>query len=148
MVEDKEIKTTISPFAVREGEIKTFDGQSCIIPNNIMDTSVIMNTNFTENVGNFLEVEIRYDQDIDKAISIMENLVYEHDLTLNNKDNTKVSISRFTQNGVVLKTTVWTKTLDANFKSCSELRLSLLKAFKEYGIVIPYNTVTIENRLG
>ena len=27
MVEDKEIKTTISPFAVREGEIKTFDGQ-------------------------------------------------------------------------------------------------------------------------
>ena len=27
MVEDNEIKTEISPFAVREGEIKTFDGK-------------------------------------------------------------------------------------------------------------------------
>jgi len=27
MVEDEEIKTTISPFAMREGEIKTFDGK-------------------------------------------------------------------------------------------------------------------------
>lgn len=27
MVEDNEIKTTVSPFAVREGEIKTFDGK-------------------------------------------------------------------------------------------------------------------------
>ena len=27
MVEDSEIKATISPFAVREGEIKVFDGK-------------------------------------------------------------------------------------------------------------------------
>ena len=27
MVEDSEIKTTVSPFAIREGEIKTFDGK-------------------------------------------------------------------------------------------------------------------------
>ena len=27
MVEDSEIKTEVSPFAIREGEIKTFDGK-------------------------------------------------------------------------------------------------------------------------
>ena len=27
MVEDEKIKTTVSPFAIREGEIKTFDGK-------------------------------------------------------------------------------------------------------------------------
>ena len=27
MVQDEEIKATVSPFAVREGEIKTFDGK-------------------------------------------------------------------------------------------------------------------------
>ena len=27
MVEDAQIKTTVSPFAIREGEIKTFDGK-------------------------------------------------------------------------------------------------------------------------
>ena len=28
MVEDNEIKAQVSPFAIREGEIKTFDGNS------------------------------------------------------------------------------------------------------------------------
>lgn len=27
MVEDEQIKTEVSPFAIREGEIKTFDGK-------------------------------------------------------------------------------------------------------------------------
>ena len=27
MIEDEEIKTQVSPFAIREGEIKTFDGK-------------------------------------------------------------------------------------------------------------------------
>ena len=27
MVEDKEIKATVSPFAIRPGEIKVFDGK-------------------------------------------------------------------------------------------------------------------------
>ena len=27
MVEDNQIKTDVSPFAIREGEIKTFDGK-------------------------------------------------------------------------------------------------------------------------
>lgn len=30
MVDDNEIKTEVSPFAVREGEIKTFDGKDRI----------------------------------------------------------------------------------------------------------------------
>jgi len=36
MVEDNEIKTEVSPFAIREGEIKTFDGKDriCIYESN------------------------------------------------------------------------------------------------------------------
>lgn len=30
MVEDSEIKTQVSPFAVRKGEVKTFDGKDRI----------------------------------------------------------------------------------------------------------------------
>ena len=30
MVEDAQIKTSVSPFAIREGEIKTFDGKDRI----------------------------------------------------------------------------------------------------------------------
>jgi len=36
MVEDSEIKTEVSPFAIREGEIKTFDGKDriCVYESN------------------------------------------------------------------------------------------------------------------
>ena len=33
MVEDSEIKTEVSPFAVRDGEVKTFDGKDRICIN-------------------------------------------------------------------------------------------------------------------
>ena len=45
---------------------------------------------------------------------------------------------------MALKTSVWTKTLDDNFKACSDLRMSLVKEFSESDITIPYQTITID----
>ena len=36
MVEDKEIKATVSPFAIRPGEIKVFDGKDGYVSMNQM----------------------------------------------------------------------------------------------------------------
>ena len=43
--------------------------------------------------------------------------------------------------GVALKTTVWTKTLDDNFQACSDIRIKLIEEFQKNNIVIPYQTV-------
>ena len=40
MVEDSEIKAQVSPFAIREGEVKTFDGK---------DRICIYKSNYTQN---------------------------------------------------------------------------------------------------
>lgn len=134
----------ITDITIRHTIIRTFDGQTAIVPNSVMDSSVIVNTNFTENVGNFLEIEVSYDSDVDKAIDIVKNLVVSHEKTLN--DNTMlVSASALTDNGVKLKTTIWTRTLDDNFRACSDLRRQILKEFGKNGIKIPYNTITIDN---
>ena len=133
----------ITDVTIRHTIIRTFDGQSAIIPNSVMDSSVIMNTNYTENVGNFLEIEISYGSNPDKAIDIMKRLILSHPLTINGED-TSIFVNRYTANGMVLKTSVWTKTLDDNFKACSDLRKSLVKEFAENSIIIPYQTITID----
>ena len=133
----------ITDVTIRHTIIRTFDGQSAIIPNSVMDSSVIMNTNYTENVGNFLEIEISYGSNPDKAIDIMKRLILSHPLTINGED-TAIFVNRYTANGMVLKTSVWTKTLDDNFKACSDLRKSLVKEFAENSIIIPYQTITID----
>ena len=38
MVEDSQIKTEVSPFAVRDGEVKTFDGKDRICFNKSNNT--------------------------------------------------------------------------------------------------------------
>lgn len=134
----------IMDVTIRHTVIRTFDGQSAIVPNNVMDNSVIVNTNYTANVGNFLEVEIAYDSDVDKACSIIKKLCIKHDLTLN-EAKMKVLVNRYTPNGVVLKTTVWTETLDDNFQACSDIRKQIIEEFAKNNVKIPYNTITISN---
>lgn len=134
----------VDDITIRHTIIRQYNGESCIVPNSIMDTAVVTNTNFIENVGNFLEVEIGYDADIKKAIQIMKKICAKNELTLNTEYNS-VYLKGYTQNGVVLKTTIWTKNLDDSFQACSDIRMSLIQAFKNSGIKIPYQTVTIQN---
>lgn len=132
----------VDDITIRHTIIRQYNGETCIVPNSIMDTAVVTNTNFIENVGNFLEIEVGYDADIKKAIQIIKKVCAKHELTLNTEYNS-VYLKGYTQNGVVLKTTIWTKNLDDSFQACSDIRLSLIQAFKNSGIKIPYQTVTV-----
>jgi len=132
----------VKDVTLRHTVIYQFNGESCIVPNSVMDTSVIINTNYTENIGNFVEVEIAYDADVEKAIQIMKKVCAEHTLTLNTEANA-VTASGYTQNGIVLKTTIWTENLNDSFQACSDIRIALVAEFRKNGIEIPYQTVTV-----
>lgn len=134
----------VQDITIRHTIIRQFNGESCIVPNSVMDASVITNTNYTENIGNFMEIEIGYSADIDKAMDIMQKICINHELTLNTESN-KVFIKGYTQNGMILKTTVWTKNLDDSFRACSDIRAVLVKEFQKNNIEIPYHTVTMCN---
>lgn len=132
----------VKDITIRHTVIQQFNGECCIIPNSVMDTSVITNTNFIENVGNFIEIEISYDSDIKKAIDEMQRVCVENELTLNTWEN-KVFIKAYSANGIILKTTVWTRNLNDSFQACSDIRATLVNEFKKKGITIPYQTVTV-----
>lgn len=134
----------VDDITIRHTIIRQYNGESCIVPNSVMDSSVITNTNFIENVGNFMEIEIGYDADIKEAIKIFRRISAKHPLTLNTEENS-IYVKGYTQNGVILKTTIWTRNLDDSFQACSDIRMDLVQAFKNRGIKIPYHTVTIHN---
>ena len=132
---------------IRQTVIRQFNGECCIVPNSIMDSAVIINANYTENVGNFIEVVISYESDIEKAISVMKEICAEHELVIDS-DKSSVTVSSFAADGVTLKTTIWTKNLNDSFRACSDIRASLVRAFQENGIEIPYHTVTVHHEAG
>ena len=73
----------VQDITIRHTIIRQFNGESCIVPNSVMDASVITNTNYTENIGNFMEIEIGYSADIDRAMDIMQKICINHELTVN-----------------------------------------------------------------
>lgn len=133
----------VKDMTLRHVVIEQYDGNTCIVPNSVIDSSVIINTNYLEHVGNFMEFEIAYDSDIEKAKHIIEKVCREEPLLLDT-DRTSIYVSRLTANGIVLKFTAWTKDLNESFTACSHIRQRVVEEFRKEGIEIPYQTVTVQ----
>ena len=135
----------VTDITLRHTIINQYNEESCIVPNSVMDSAVITNTNYTENIGNFMEITVGYDSDIPKAMELMKRICSGNMLTLNTMEN-KVFVKGYSADGVILKTTVWTKNLNDSFQACSEIRLALVQEYLNQGIEIPYQTVTVKSR--
>ena len=134
----------VKDMTIRHIVVDQYDGQSCIIPNSVIDNAVIVNTNYEGDVGNYMEFEIGYDSDLDKAKEILRNIYVNNKYTIR-KESLSIFLSRYTANGVVLKFTAWSKNLDDSYKACSEIREEVLKQFKLNSIDIPYNIINIKS---
>jgi len=135
----------VEDITVRHTIIRTFNHSKIIIPNSVLNKQVIENSSNTNSrVGNFLDVTISYESDLEKAIAILEELVAAHDKVLITEETpVKVSVRNLTDNGIDLRIQVWTTEVNDNFLACSDLRKSVLERFKESGIGIPYKTISI-----
>ena len=134
----------VQDMTVRHVVIAQYDGQTCIIPNSVVDQSVIINTNYTKQVGNFLFFEISYTSSIEKARELIYKNLAEEELVC--QKHPGILVSSVSSNGMILKFTVWTETVDENFIACSNLREHIVRDFMANGIEIPYNTVDVNMR--
>lgn len=134
----------VTDITMRHTIINQYNEESCIVPNSVMDSAVITNTNYTENIGNFMEITVGYDSDINMAMDLMKKICAENELTMNTMEN-KVFVKGYSADGVILKTTVWTRNLNDSFQACSEIRLALVQQYLKHGIEIPYQTVTVKS---
>jgi small-conductance mechanosensitive channel len=138
----------VEDITVRHTIIRTFNNSKIVIPNSVMNKQMIENNSSQDSrAGNFLDVVISYESDLDKAISILEELVSSHELVLITEQTpVAVTIRDLTDNGVALRVQVWTREVGENFKTCSDLRKSMLEKFKENNIEIPYKQVEVINK--
>ena len=69
MVEDEEIKTTISPFAMREGEIKTFDGKDGYVSMNQIINKI--------NIGHITDIHFKILELVNEFEFITSRQIYQ-----------------------------------------------------------------------
>lgn len=139
------ITGVIEDITVRHTIIRTFNHTKIVVPNSVLNKQVIENNSSSDSrVGNFLDVIISYDSDLNKAIQILTELVSSHELVLVSEETPiKVSVRDLTENGVSLRVQIWTEDVGSNFEACSDLRKSVLQSFKENNIEIPYKQIKV-----
>ena len=122
----------VEDITLRHTVIKCFNGVRTIIPNSIINKELIQNSDFnSDEAGNYFEIElpIDIDNDVNHIIENVKNVINNNELVLNKKDNL-VYVSKITKESIFIKTTIWTKTIDDNFRACSDIRIALLSLYK------------------
>lgn len=143
VIEEKNITGIIVDITLRHTVIQKYNNAMVIIPNSVMNTVVIENSSYNENmIANFLDVLVAYESDIDKAVEIVRKVVIKHKYFLPDYDPC-VLVRNLSVNGYNVRATVWTETISENFKACSDIRVEIKKCFDEAGIEIPYGHIKV-----
>ena len=139
----------VESITLRHTVIKTMTNTRITVPNAVLNKEIIENSNLVETMASYyVDVSISYESDVERARRIMADIVGSHPLYVDvrkNRSEEKVPVlmRAFESSGIALRARVWTKTVDDNFKACSDIRIELLRQFRNAGIEIPYTKIKI-----
>lgn len=144
------ISGIVEDMTVRHTVIRTYHNSRMIIPNSVINKAIVENSNYNNDyIGNYMEVSVSYESNLEQAIEVMRETIASYPLVVDirpdpsegNKVN--VAVKELGDDGIILKSTVWTKNIDDNFTACSDIRRLIKKNFDAVGISIPYRYVHV-----
>ncbi|MEX0812222.1 MAG: mechanosensitive ion channel family protein [Chitinophagales bacterium] len=144
---------TVEDITLRHTVIKSFENRRIVIPNSIISSETIVNSNLTdERMCNFIEFGISYDSDVDLAFKIICEEAMKHPNIIDGRSEedkangvpqiaTRVmSYGDFTVN---IRAYVWTQDFGKGFDLRTDLNKSVKARFDKEGIEIPFPYRTI-----
>ena len=138
------VEGTVEEINLFYTHLKTFDNKQVTIPNGNLSANVIINYSAKDVRRLDLQFEISYDEDANKVIEIISNVVNNHQLVLD-KPAPFVRVGAYEKSSTVIYTRVWVKTpeyWDANWDLLEQVR----KALNDNNIKIPYNKLEINTK--
>jgi len=145
----------VSEMNLRHTIITTYQNTSYIVPNSVMSSAIIDNSNFDKKLFGYpIDVSVAYDTDLEFAMSLMVKAITEHPEFVDPRSEADKKAGKpivtplcreFGNSGISLRCTMYTKDVSTSFRACSEVRIQLKKLFDENGITIPFTTIHFDN---
>ncbi|TVR82853.1 MAG: mechanosensitive ion channel family protein [Saprospirales bacterium] len=127
---------TVREVGIFQTIIHTFDNQKVYIPNGVITGGTITNISVTGELRTDWTFGIGYGDDIDKARSIIKNLLENHEAVIKEKP-IDIFVSELADSSVNFKVRCWTKT-EHKWPVYFYLIEEVKKAFDKEGVNIPY----------
>ena len=143
----------VEDITLRHTVINNFENKRIIIPNSVISSETVVNDSIHEKkICKWVEVGVSYDTDIDKAISIIQEVAAAHPSCIdnrtkaekkNNVPHIKVRHLRFGDFSQDLRAYVWTNDPLNAIQMHSDINIELKKRFDAEGVEIPFPYRTI-----
>jgi len=138
-----DITGIVEEITLRHTILKTFTNTRVVVPNATMNETIVENSDLIDCEANgYIDVEIAYDADIDKAMALLSGIIENHGSYIGEKP-VAVQVRALGESGVALRASMRTKNVNENFAACSDARYKILKEFAVNGIEIPYPHRTV-----
>jgi small conductance mechanosensitive channel len=150
---EKNITGTVTAVTIRNTTLKTYENSTLIIPNSVADSAIIENKNSgTDPYTRYMNITVAYDADIDLIRKIVCQVLAEtagvvDPRTVEQKAAgspiADVLVWDFLTGGMQIHFGISARTFGDSFGVFAEVREKLIKAFRQNGITIPYQTITL-----
>lgn len=131
----------VEDITLRHTVIKTYQNEIIYIPNSIVGSATIVNYTQEKSFSFPVEISVAYGTDMEKAMNIMADVIYEH--PLHHGPRPTVLCKNCGDSGITLRALVETRDFKDNPKSCSDVLVTLMERFAAEGIEIPYNRLVV-----
>ena len=136
VVKDRE--GIVRRISVRATEIETFDRASLIIPNSELVTGSVVNWTHRNSVGRLtIRVGVAYNADPERVLAILREVAARHPDVLEHPAAI-VTFENFGDSSLDFVLRVFLGDVMQSLRVQTELRVEILKAFRQAGIEIPY----------
>ena len=150
---DADITGTVEEIALRHTVIRTFENKRLVIPNSIINSSVIENSDYSDSkVCILLDVDITYESDAQKAMEIFADIIRSHPKYFDNRTNAekklnidepKIRIIKFDSSSIVLRGWIWAENTAAAVDIKSDILMSLKDRYAAENIDFAYPHMVI-----
>jgi len=130
------VSGTVASMNIASTTIKTFDNKTMVVPNNRIWSDVITNATGVSERRVDMEFGIGYDDDIDRAQSILEEIISGHPLVLKEPEPT-IKLSALAESSVNFIARPWAKTGDY-WQVFWDVTKAVKQRFDAEGIGIPF----------
>jgi small-conductance mechanosensitive channel len=127
----------VKKINVRATEIETFDGCSIIVPNSSLITDAVKNWTHSDTMGRFtVYVSVAYDSDVEAVKALLFQITKSHPNVLTYPEPV-VTLQKFGAYSLDFEIKGTVGDIFYGVFVASDIRIAILKDFKEKGIVIP-----------
>jgi small-conductance mechanosensitive channel len=128
----------VRKISVRATEIETFDRANVVVPNSMLISEKVQNWTLHNNVGRIsISVGVSYDSDPERVKDILLEVAREHPQVLTHPEP-YVWFSDFGNSSLDFTLFCYALNITRQLGIQSDMRITILKKFREEGIEIPY----------